>query len=196
VKYRTIVADPPWEQPNTGAHTHTDAGNWNSGRGTDGKSSIVPYPRMSLDAIRSLRVDSLADDSAHLYLWTTNKFLEQVWSVARAWGFKPSTMLTWCKPRMGIGFGGAFTIASEYVLFARRGSLPAIRRQDGTWFQWPRPYSESGGPIHSAKPEHFYDLVEQVSPGPYVELFARRHRLGWDTWGLECANTTQWDPAV
>jgi N6-adenosine-specific RNA methylase IME4 len=39
--------------------------------------------------------------------------------------------------------------------------------------------------MHSAKPEAFLDVVEQVSPGPYLELFSRRARLGWDTWGDE-----------
>jgi hypothetical protein len=74
------------------------------------------------------------------------------------------------------------------VLYARRGSPPE-RRTTGTWFQWKRRYDERGKPIHSAKPDHFYDLVEQVSSPPYVELFARRHRLGWDVWGDESANT-------
>jgi N6-adenosine-specific RNA methylase IME4 len=57
---------------------------------------------------------------------------------------------------------------------------PAERgpRADGRWFTWP--VAE-----HSRKPEAFLDLVEQVSPGPYLELFARRQRLGWDTWGDE-----------
>jgi hypothetical protein len=55
----------------------------------------------------------------------------------------------------------------------------AVGRAPGRWFQWPRGK-------HSAKPEAFLDLVESVSPGPYLELFARRNRLGWDTWGNEC----------
>lgn len=45
-----------------------------------------------------------------------------------------------------------------------------------TWFQWPRGR-------HSVKPAAFFDIVEQVSPPPYVELFARSPRLGWDSWG-------------
>lgn len=56
-----------------------------------------------------------------------------------------------------------------------KGEAPRV---DTRWFQWPRG-------AHSAKPEAFLDLVEQVSPGPYLELFARRQRLGWDTWGNE-----------
>jgi N6-adenosine-specific RNA methylase IME4 len=74
--------------------------------------------------------------------------------------------------------GGAFTQTSEHILFARRGTLPALERINTTVFHWPRR-------AHSVKPEAFLDLVESVSPGPYLELFARRQRLGWDTWGNE-----------
>ena len=66
---------------------------------------------------------------------------------------------------------------------ADRG-LDAKGTADTRWFQWPR------GP-HSAKPEAFLDLVEQVSAGPYVELFARRARFGWDYWGDESLGTAE-----
>ena len=118
--YRTIVADPPWEHPDSGARTVSAAGNW-KGKWL-GYESRVPYERMTLDEIRALPVQSLAADDAHLYLWTTNGFLRDAFSVAEAWGFKFSTLLTWCKAPMGLGLGGAYTITSEYVLFARRGS--------------------------------------------------------------------------
>lgn len=55
---------------------------------------------------------------------------------------------------------------------------PPLERAPGRWFHWP--VAE-----HSRKPEAFLDLVETVSRGPYCELFARRQRLGWDTWGDE-----------
>lgn len=69
---------------------------------------------------------------------------------------------------------------------ARKGTAEPTRltRAPGRWFQWPRG-------AHSAKPEAFQDMVEQVSPGPYVELFARRDRLGWDTWGNESLGTAE-----
>jgi N6-adenosine-specific RNA methylase IME4 len=70
------------------------------------------------------------------------------------------------------------------VLFASRGSLPDSGRVDRNWWLWPRS-------VHSAKPEAFLDIVEQVSPGPYCELFARRDRLGWDTWGNEALGTAE-----
>lgn len=66
--------------------------------------------------------------------------------------------------------------------------LSERRRLNTTWFQWPRRE-------HSRKPEAFLDLVESVSPGPYLELFARRQRLGWDTWGNEALEHVALDVA-
>jgi N6-adenosine-specific RNA methylase IME4 len=142
---------------------------------------------MTVEQIMGLPVAELAADDCALYIWTTNGYLEQVYDVARAWGFKPSTMHTWCKKAMGGGLGGAHGITSEYFLYARKGS-PVERRTTGTWHQWKRHYI-NGKPAHSAKPDQFYDLVEQVNDGPYVELFARRARLGWDYWGNESLGT-------
>lgn len=44
---------------------------------------------------------------------------------------------------------------------------------------------------HSAKPEAWLDYIEQVSPGPYVEMFARRARFGWDYWGDQSLGTAE-----
>jgi N6-adenosine-specific RNA methylase IME4 len=68
---------------------------------------------------------------------------------------------------------------TEHCILATRGrpivpSQPAI----SSWHRWPRR-------AHSEKPEEFYAMVEQVSPGPYLDMFARRPRLGWDVWGDE-----------
>lgn len=131
---------------------------------------------MSLDAIAALPVADLAERNAHLYVWTVNAFLDATYDLVRGWGFKPSQILVWAKPPRGLGMGGAFTNTTEFILFARRGSLPPKERTDTSWWNWKR------GP-HSAKPEAFLDMVERVSPGPYLEMFARRNRLGWDTWG-------------
>lgn len=196
-KYKTIVADPPWPMPKTGKQTQksrshsgeyiTESGRienadwWN--RNT-GKEVDLPYERMSIEEIINLPVMELSEKNAHLYLWTTNKFLEDAYLVSREWGFKPSTLLQWCKPPMGIGFGGTYCNTTEFLLFCRRGSLKAKKRIDTTWFNYSRPY-ENGHIAHSKKPEQFQDMIETVSPGPYLELFARRHRLGWDVWGNE-----------
>lgn len=146
----------------------------------------LDYQSMTVAEIAALPVEALADpDGCHLYLWTTNRYLPLAFGVLAEWGFRYSQLLTWAKTPMGLGPGGTFAQNAEYCLFGRRGSLKHFRRQDSVWFNWPR----SGPGNHSRKPEHFLDMVEQVSPGPYVELFARRHRLGWDVWGNESANT-------
>jgi len=149
-----------------------------------GGSVVLPYERMDVLQIGKLPVVDLSEPDAHLYLWTTNRFVEAAYAVTRAWGFRPAQLLTWCKTPMGIGFGGAFTTTTEFILFSRRGTLAHAARQDSSWWQWSRPY-ENGHIAHSRKPDAFQDLVEQVSPGPYLEMFARRNRLGWDTWGDE-----------
>jgi N6-adenosine-specific RNA methylase IME4 len=185
--FKTIVADPPWRL--TIGKTRTQKGikacGWNA---TDGRNpalsenyqgrSGLPYGQMTVDDIATMPISGVADRGAHLYLWTINAHLEAAYAVARAWGFRPATLLTWCKAPMGLGLGGTFCNATEFCLFARRGTLKAQRRIDRTWWLWKRGR-------HSAKPEAFQDMVETVSPGPYLELFARRQRLGWVCWGNE-----------
>jgi len=166
MKYRTIVADPPWAV----------MGGPPWGGGT---SKPLPYPTMTAQEIAALPIVDMAEDAAHLYLWTINAFVRDAYDIARAWGFRPSTLLTWCKTETGGGLGGAYRLNTEWVLFARRGTLSAREQVGQSAFHWPRQRP------HSRKPEAFLDMVERVSPGPYLELFARRNRLGWDTWGNE-----------
>lgn len=173
--YRTIVADPPWNVkagPGVGPYKVVDGRQvWNP---VNTPTRELAYPSMPLEAICELPVRDLAADDSHLYLWTINAYLEQAYTVARAWGFKPSTMLVWAKTPFGAGLGGCYGLCTEYVLFCRRGTLPALGKVGRNWFDWKRPYDGRGKPQHSAKPDAFLDMVEQISPGPYLELFARR----------------------
>ncbi len=197
MKYQTLLADPPWPMADSGGRTHSgrseDYAAAGSGKRIDpdwwgrttGARSKLPYERMTVEAICALPVRELAAKDAHLYLWTTNRFLLDGYRVVEAWGFKASTLLTWCKAPMGLGFGGAYCPTTEFCIYARRGSLKPLRRMDTTWFAMKRPYLKTGGPAHSAKPPAFIDVIETVSPGPYLELFARERRDGWDAWGNE-----------
>lgn len=169
--YRTIVVDPPWPMPTGGPRAGTRV--WNPG-----VPSALPYSTMTLEAIVDLPVGLLAEEAAHLYVWTTNAFLEETYGIVRGWGFRPSQILVWAKAPRGLGMGGAFTNTTEFVLFARRGGLQPLARTDTTWWNWKRGE-------HSRKPDSFLDVVERVSPAPRLEMFARRQRLGWDTWGNE-----------
>lgn len=148
---------------------------------------------MSVADILSLDVGSIADSDAHLYLWTTNRFLSEAFAAVSAWGFTYSTTLVWAKAPMGGGLGGAYGISTEFVLYARRGALRPLSRVTGTWFHWKRPYDDRGKPRHSAKPPEFFKMVETVSPGPRVELFARDARPGWDAWGDQAPGAVQLD---
>jgi N6-adenosine-specific RNA methylase IME4 len=186
VKYRTIVADPPWDVKAGSAQGAYYVGAdgvqvWNPGR--EKHSRDLAYPSMSVAQIAGLPLADLVADDAHLYLWATNGYLPDAFSVIEAWGFRYSTTLVWCKtPFGGGGLGGKWRITTEFLLHATKGSLAATGQIIGTWWHEKRPY-EGGYPKHSAKPDSFQDRIEQVSPGPYLELFARRQRLGWDTWG-------------
>src|SRR4051812_48476045 len=111
-RYRTIVADPPWEIGDFPANLHA------RGMGT----RPCPYPTMPVADIAALPVGDLAERHAHLYVWTTSQFLEATYSIVRAWGFAPVKPLVWCKAPKGRGLGGTFASATEYVLFAKRGS--------------------------------------------------------------------------
>jgi len=173
-KYRTIVADPPWpvRQPPKVFKSGTT-------------NAPLPYSTMTVQEIAALRPAELTAPSAHLYLWTVNRFVRDAYDVINAWGFTPAMLLTWCKEPMGIGPGRQYASTTEFVLFAWRGPQEREpRRVERNWWVWPRGR-------HSEKPDVFLDIVESVSPGPYLELFSRRARLGWDTWGNEALQGTE-----
>lgn len=191
MRYATIVADPPWAQGSTGL----DHGGGFRERGPF-RPIPMPYREMALADIVALPVASLTAADAHLYLWTTQRFLRDSFTVVDAWGFTVSATLVWCKEPNGLALGGTFASSVEFCHFARRGNLPAKTAVDRRWFTWPRrkgPPVARGQrrPYQGTKPEAFLDLVESVSPGPYLEMFARRARFGWDYWGDESLGTAQ-----
>lgn len=149
------------------------------------QSQPLPYATLTVSQIAALPVATLAAPEAHLYLWTTNRFLPEAFHVMTEWGFRYSTTLVWNKAMIGGGLGGTWRINTEFVLFGYRGRCRARGVVRGTCFSWKRPYDERGKPRHSAKPSGFLRLVEQVSHDPYLELFARAPRPGWAAWGNE-----------
>lgn len=171
-KYRTFVADPPWQYGNT------------STRG----SAENHYETMTIEELCALDVvPNHAADQSHLYLWATAGHLPQAFDVMTAWGFEYKTYLVWVKPQMGMG--NYFRVSTEIVLFGIRGGLRTQARDIKNYFEAPRGK-------HSAKPTLFHDLVARASPGPYMELFSRcnaatmlhgctcsKCRLGWTVYG-------------
>ncbi len=188
MKFKTIMADPPWDYATPGqiGKTLEHRPNRDKGLSAHGAGSVARYGGMSIADLSSLRVAALADDDAHLYLWTTNGFMEQAYTVARAWGFAPKTIVTWTKTRVSDGqpsmkMGYYFRGATEHILFCVRGSLRLRGPAHATAILAPRT-------PHSEKPEAAFKMVEEQSPGPYLEMFARRRRPGWSAWGDEVAS--------
>ena len=173
MSYLTILADPPWAQTMSGRRTRP------KGDAAPG----LPYPTMSLDAIKALSVGDLAAEGAHLWLWTTNQFLCQGFDVMDAWGFRYLAPIHWVKPS---GIGNWFVHRTQTLLFGYKGKcrFPLSRYQPNL--------IQTGDPVrHSAKPAATYEYIERVSPAPRLELFARQRREGWDCWGNEVQSDIQ-----
>ena len=182
-KYKTILIDPPWEIK-FGFDNHRDKRkSTGSPKGTWTRPNMN-YQTLTLEEIRSLPIISLADENCHLYLWVINKYIPDAYDLINYWKFKPSTLLTWVKTPRGLGLGGAFVQTTEHILFAYKGKQEPKQRLSSTWWNFKRPENITG-PKHSRKPEGFQDIVEIVSHAPYLEMFARRKRTGWDVWGNE-----------
>lgn len=181
--FRTIVADPPWS-PVLG-------GTWGA-RVDKGRPQRF-YPTLDVEEIKRFIPPSTSQ--AHLYVWCLAQHADWGFEVARAWGFEPVVMLTWCKPGLGVG---RFRCNTEHVVVARKGPRHGnpfglggrvAQATEGTCFDWPRGR-------HSRKPDEFFELVERLSPGPYLEMFARERRSGWSAWGNEIESDVVVDAAA
>lgn len=172
-RYSTILADPPWQFQNR------------TGKMAPEHRRLLRYPTMELKEIMELPVSKLAAARSHLYLWVPNALLPEGLKVMEAWGFTYKTNIVWSKIRKdggpdGRGVGFYFRNVTELLLFGLRGSMRTLqpgRTQVNMISTRKRE--------HSRKPDEVYDLIESCSPGPYVELFARFRRDGWDQWGNE-----------
>src|SRR5262249_6069176 len=126
-----------------------------------------------------------------LFLWSINSMLEPALQVINAWGFVYKTKAwTWVKKtktgekwHYGLGFWTRQN--TESCLLATRGNPKRLDRisEDATIQKVARGVPElliSPVRQHSQKPDEVYGLIERLVPGPYVELFSRKGRLGWD----------------
>lgn len=182
-RYRTIVADPPWDFV------------WQGGPGGRRRNATtLGYDTMSLEAICECSRSDFAAD-ATLFLWLTRRAMHSGdgLTVALAWGFPILTgEFVWRKPNFG---AGAFPrIGHEVCAIYRRGNgslRPDAPRDVHSVQTWSQIYGTNSGKTHSAKPDGFLDLVEQGYEGPYLELFSRRERMGWDSWGDQSLGTAE-----
>ena len=171
-KFKTILADPPWQFQNR------------TGKMAPEHKRLNRYPTMNLEEIKQLPVSEIADKKAHLYLWVPNALLPEGLEVMRAWGFEYKSNIVWEKVRKdgepdGRGVGFYFRNVTELLLFGIKGknnrTLPPARSQVNLIRSMKRE--------HSRKPDEIFPLIESCSPGPYIEMFARGVRAGWTLWG-------------
>lgn len=171
--FSTIYADPPWRFQNR------------TGKMAPEHQRLLRYPTMTMEEILELPVNRLAASEAHLYLWIPNALIAEGLEVMKRWGFTYKTNLVWYKIRKdggpdGRGVGFYFRNVTELILFGVRGSMRTLQPGRTQVNLIPKRKRE-----HSRKPDEIYDLIEDCSPGPYLELFARHSRKGWAQWGNE-----------
>jgi N6-adenosine-specific RNA methylase IME4 len=171
-RFATILADPPWQFVNK------------TGKVAPEHKRLARYGTMKLDEIAALPIADIAAPTAHLYLWCPNALLPEGLLVMKAWGFAYKSNIVWHKIRKdggsdGRGVGFYFRNVTELILFGVRGknarTLAPGRSQVNLLGTRKRE--------HSRKPDEQYKLIEDCSPGPYLELFARGTRKGWRAWG-------------
>lgn len=173
-RFHTVLADPPWQFANR------------TGKMAPEHRRLTRYATMDLATIMNLPVPEIVAEPAHLYLWVPNALLPEGLEVLKSWGFEYKSNIVWHKVRKdggsdGRGVGFYFRNVTEIVLFGVRGkkarTLAPARRQVNLIASKKRE--------HSRKPDELYELIEDCSRGPFIELFARRTRKSWIAWGNE-----------
>lgn len=164
MNYTTLLADPPWPfgdrlpGPSRGAEKNYDV--------------------MSIDQLCALKLPVAPD--ARLFLWRVASMQEEALRVMRAWGFVPKAEIVWVKTtktgKRHFGMGRTVRMEHEVCLIGARGRPPILSRSVRSTFT-------AMYEFHSKKPDVFYEIVESLSPGPYLELFARQRREGWASIG-------------
>ncbi len=188
-RFRTVYIDPPWPERGGGKIC----------RGAQRHYPVMTVPEIqaAIDGLVNFNSRYRLSENAHCYLWATNNFLPSAFLTMAGIGFRYVTMITWLKGKWGMhpvtrettlqlqmGLGQYYRGATEHCLFGVRGRVPYRMRDDGKRAQGVTGFIAERG-VHSAKPEKMRKMIEDVSPPPYLELFARERRFGWTVWGNE-----------
>lgn len=167
--HRVILIDPPWLYKAR------------SPKG-EGRSAQHHYRCMPLEEICDLPVRSLAERHCWLWLWATAPMLPHALQAMAAWGFTYSTQVVWVKTSKSgkpwAGTGKVLRGTHEPFIIAKRGS-PRVAKAIPSTILAPRLR-------HSEKPNEAYTLAERLfGEGPRADVFSRKHRPGWESWGDE-----------
>jgi len=169
--YGVILADPPWRFQNR------------TGKMAPEHKRLNRYETLSLEEIKEIPVHLVSAKNSHLYLWVPNALLKEGLEVMEAWGFKYKSNIIWHKVRKdggpdGRGVGFYFRNTTEIILFGVRGSLRTLK-PGRTQVNIIRTQKQE----HSRKPDALYKIIEECSPTPFLEIFARGKRKKWDVFG-------------
>ena len=169
--FRVIYADPPWKY-----------GDERTLEGAASGAALAAYPVMELDAICDLQdtegrsIRNLSQPDSVCFLWVTSPLLPEGLKVLEAWGFEYKACFVWNKVRTFNGHYNA--VGHELLLIGTRGK----GTPDSTELHDSIVTEERTK--HSRKPDRFYEIIESMYVrGPYMELFARQKRDGWESWG-------------
>ena len=181
-RFGCILADPPWQFINR------------TGKMAPEHKRLSRYGTLDMASIARLPVSSIAQPTAHLYLWVPNALLPEGLSVMKAWGFEYKSNIVWHKLRKdggsdGRGVGFYFRNVTEIVLFGVIGRNARTLQPGRTQVN----YLGTRKREHSRKPDELYPLIESCSPGPRFEMFARGEREGWTVWGNQANGDYQPD---
>lgn len=195
-QYKCLYLDPPWEERGAGK----------SKRGADRHYDLIKTADMPAVIRNSGYWNPYRN--AHVWLWVTDNFLQDgLWLMKRL-GVTYKRSAVWVKTEdpldvldrhsnetingftleqmkqalsLQIGLGQYLRGTKELLLFGTIGAGQAVE----TW-KGHRDIPDTIRALrakHSRKPDEAYTMIEDVTHGPRVELFATREREGWDSWG-------------
>ena len=162
-QYSVVVVDPPW--PMKPVHVG-DASN----------RPDIGYPTMTVDGIAAMELPAT---DAHVFLWTTQRFLPDAFRCFEAWGVRYVCLYFWIKPD-GPKPLGLPKYNVEPMLYGRIGKPYDPRDQTDWWAGFTAPRG-----AHSEKPGLFYETLRRVYDGPRIDMFSRRRIPGFEAWGAE-----------
>lgn len=186
-KFGVILCDPPWAFRTYAGNDRTPT------QKTDFREAEDHYPTMSFEEMAALPVADIAAKNCALIMWVVGSHIPEAVKLGEAWGFTFKTdVFYWFKqklinadqidlftgdiadPRISMGYYTRKQVEPAFLF--TRGK--PVRRSKGVRQAIITPTRE-----HSRKPDEQYDRCEALFDGPYLEMFARQSRPGWDCWG-------------
>lgn len=177
-QYGCVLADPPWLFR---TYSHPVEGR------VPQRAMQQHYKVEHTDDLALLPVRQITAPNCALFMWVVGSHFEHAINIAHAWGFNfKTTAFVWRKPSIGMGYWTRKR--TETCLLFTRGKPKRLSAGVDELIEAPRRE-------HSRKPDEQYERIEKLVAGPYVELFARQRRDGWDAFGNEVGKFDQKEAA-